>query len=93
MTAKIIQHSKLANSGAPLKKADWFIEFETHPGSIYNDKVTGWQSSNDMSSELKLKFSSKEAAEEFARSNNIEYEVVEPNHKRLVKRTYAENFK
>ncbi len=93
MQAKIIQHGKSSNQGAPIPKTHWVIEFDTEAGSIFSDKLTGWLSAIDMKNEIKLKFPSLSAAEEFAKENAIEYEVIEPNSKKLVKKTYADNFK
>ncbi len=93
MIAKIIQRSKSSNQGAPKEQNQWEIEYITEKGSLFNDKTTGWLSSSDTKSEVKLTFPSLESAEEFAKSNNIEYEIVKANRKKLVKRTYAENFK
>lgn len=93
MRARIIQYSKSANQGAPTEKLEWALEFEPKAGSLFNDKLTGWLSSSDMQSEVTLKFSNLIAAEEYAKSNNIEYEILHANKKKLVKRTYADNFK
>ena len=39
----------------------------------------GWESSTDTSSELKLEFSSKELAVDYAKKNKINFEIIEPN--------------
>lgn len=93
MIAKIIQRSKSSNQGAPKETSDWALEYAIKKGSMFNDKVTGWLSSSDTSSEVKLTFHTLESAEEFAKSNNIEYEIITSNCKKLVKRAYADNFK
>lgn len=93
MIAKIIQRSKLPNRGAPKENASWIIEYALKKGTLFNDRTTGWLSNSDMSSEIKLTFPDLASAEEFAKANNIEYEIIKPNHKKLVKRLYADNFK
>ena len=40
-----------------------------------------------------MKFPNKESAIDFAKQNNLNYEVIEPQLKKFVKRTYADNFK
>ena len=52
----------------------------------------GWESSDDTLEEVKLKFSSKEKAVEYANSNNIDYKVLEPKQKKFVIKSYADNF-
>ena len=52
----------------------------------------GWESSKDTYSELNLEFSSKELAIDYAKKNKIIYELIEPNERKLVKKSYADNF-
>ena len=74
-----------------LKKFDkWIIEFETNnPGT---EPLMGWESSNDTLSELKLEFSTKELAVEYAKRNKINYELIEPKKRKIVKKSYSDNF-
>ena len=51
-----------------------------------------WTGENDTYSELKLEFSSKEQAIEYAKKNKIIYEVSEPKKRKIVKKSYADNF-
>jgi hypothetical protein len=43
-------------------------------------------------SEVKLDFDTKELAIHFAKKNNIEYYIIEPQKKKIVKKSYADNF-
>jgi len=52
----------------------------------------GWITSKDMMTEVKLEFSTKEKAITFARKNNIEYSVIEPQRRKIIKKSYADNF-
>ena len=52
----------------------------------------GWESSNDTLSELNLEFSSKELAIEYAKKNKIDIEIIEPKKRKIVKKSYADNF-
>ena len=74
-----------------LKKFDkWVIEFITEdPGK---NPLMGWESSSDTYSELKLEFSSKELAINYAKKKKIEFELVEPKKRKTVKKSYADNF-
>ena len=68
----------------------WIIEFKTKNTGI--NPLMGWQTSRDTMSEVKLEFSSKERAVSYAKKNKIDYYVVEPQKKKLVKKSYADNF-
>ena len=43
-------------------------------------------------SELKLKFSSKDDAIKYAKKNKIDYEVIDPKSRKVIKKSYADNF-
>ena len=74
-----------------LGKSDkWVIEFETENTGI--NPLMGWETSSDTNSELKLEFSSKEFAINYAKKNKIDFEVIEPNKRKVVKKSYADNF-
>ena len=74
-----------------LKKFDkWIIEFITEKPGI--NPLMGWESSTDTSSELKLEFSSKELAIEYAKKNKINFELIEPKIRKIIKKSYADNF-
>jgi NADH dehydrogenase (ubiquinone) Fe-S protein 4 len=68
----------------------WVIEFETKDTGI--NPLMGWETSSDTNSELKLEFSSKELALNYAKKNKINFEVIEPNKRKVVKKSYADNF-
>ena len=68
----------------------WILEFETkNPGK---NPLMGWESSSDTYSELRLEFSSKELAISYAKRMKIDYEVIEPKKRKIVKKSYADNF-
>ena len=74
-----------------LKKYDkWVIEFITDQPGI--NPLMGWESSTDTYSELKLEFSSKDLAIDYAKKNKIDFELVEPQKRKIVKKSYADNF-
>ena len=68
----------------------WTIEFITDKPGI--NPLMGWESSTDTYSELKLLFDNKELAIEYAKKNKINYEIIEPNIKKIIKKSYADNF-
>ena len=72
------------------KSNKWIIEFETENSGI--NPLMGWETSVDTLSELKLEFSTKELAIEYAKKNKIEFELIEPQKRKIVKKSYADNF-
>jgi len=68
----------------------WIIEFITEKTGI--NPLMGWESSTDTYSELKLEFNNKELAIEYAKKNKINYEIVEASIKKIIKKSYADNF-
>ena len=73
------------------KKYDkWVIEFISDQPGI--NPLMGWESSTDTSSELKLEFSSKDLAIDYAKKNKINFELIEPKMRKINKKSYADNF-
>ena len=68
----------------------WILKFETKDPSI--NPLMGWESSTDTMEEVTLKFPSKEKAIEYAKKNNISYNIIEPKKKEFVIKSYADNF-
>ena len=72
------------------KKDKWIMEFETKNPT--KNPLMGWESSSDTLTELKLEFSSKELAINYAKKKKIIYEIIEPKKRKIVKKSYANNF-
>ncbi len=68
----------------------WVIKFITNNSTI--NPLMGWESSNDTKSTLKLVFSTKDLAIEYAKKNKINYEFIKPNKRKINKKSYADNF-
>ena len=88
--AKIYIPSKTATQSGLGKEDKWILEFESKDTSI--NPLMGWESSNDTMGEVKLEFSTKDRAIEYAKNNNISYKVIEPNKRKFIIKSYAENF-
>ena len=74
-----------------LGKSDkWLIEFKTEDTGI--NPLMGWETSSNTLSELNLEFSSKELAIEYAKKNKIDFEIIDPQKRKTVKKSYADNF-
>ena len=72
------------------KNNKWIIEFKTKDSGV--DPLMGWESSTDTLTELKLEFSTKELAIDYAKKNKIDFELIEPQKRKIVKKSYADNF-
>ena len=72
------------------KSINWLLEFDTLDTGI--NPLMGWETSNDTLSEVKLKFSTKDQAINYAKKNNIDYYVIDPQKSKLIKKSYIDNF-
>ena len=88
--AKIYIPSKTATQSGLGKEEKWILEFDSKDTTT--NPLMGWESSNDTMGEVKLEFSSKDKAIEYAKNNNISYKVIEPNKRKFIIKSYAENF-
>ncbi len=88
--AKIYKPSKTAMQSGFKKFDKWILEFITEdPG---RNPLMGWESSSDTYSELKLEFKSKDLAIEYATKNGLNFEVVESKKRKIIKKSYSDNF-
>jgi len=69
---------------------NWLLEFDTKNTEI--NPLMGWETSKDMMSEIKLEFSTKEQATNYAKKNNIDYYIIEPQKRKIIKKSYSDNF-
>ena len=88
--AKIYIPTKNSMQSGLGKTDKWVIKFETENTGI--NPLMGWESSSDTLSELKLEFSSKELAVNYAKKKKINFELIEPRKRKTVKKSYADNF-
>ena len=88
--AKIYIPAKTAMQSGRGKLKSWVLKFETKDPSI--NPLMGWETTSDTLEEVILKFPSKDKAIEYAKKNNISYNVIEPNKKKFVIKSYADNF-
>ena len=88
--AKIYIPSKTATQSGLGKEDKWILEFDSKDTTT--NPLMGWESSNDTRGEVILEFSTKDKAIEYAKNNNISYKVIEPNKRKFIIKSYAENF-
>ena len=72
------------------KNDKWILEFKTK--DPIRNPLMGWESSSDTYGELNLEFETKELAINYAKKNKIEFEVIESKERKVLKKSYADNF-
>ena len=72
------------------KSNKWVLEFITKDPT--KNPLMGWESSSDTLGEIKLEFSTKELAINYAKKKKIYFELIEPKKRKTVKKSYADNF-
>ena len=88
--AKIYKPAKTAMQSGTRNTKSWILEFEAM--NKETNPLTGWISSKDTISEVRMKFSTKELAVVYAKKNNIKYKVIETKKRSFIKKSYADNF-
>lgn len=93
MNARIYCPAKTAMSSGMAKSKTWILEFAPSTAREI-DPLMGWTSSAETQTQIKLKFDSKEAALDYAKSKGIEASVQEPKKRgyNIRQRGYGENF-
>jgi len=72
------------------KSKNWILEFVSNKSGI--NPLMGWESSTHTLSEVRLEFSNKENAIKYAKKNKLNYEVIDPKVKKIIKKSYSDNF-
>ena len=88
--AKIYKPNKTAMQSGLGKINKWILEFEIQDPT--KNPLMGWESSSDTYSELKMEFSTKELAINYAKKKKIDFELIEPKKRKIIKKSYADNF-
>tara|TARA_B100001013_G_scaffold32730_1_gene17738 strand:+ start:187 stop:474 length:288 start_codon:yes stop_codon:yes gene_type:complete len=88
--AKLYKPTKTAMQSGVRNTKNWVLEFDTLDTGI--NPLMGWETSQDTMSEVKLEFSNKEQAINYAKKNNINYSVAEPQKRKIIKKSYSDNF-
>ncbi|SNT33661.1 ETC complex I subunit [Tropicimonas sediminicola] len=93
MRARIYQPAKNAMQSGTGKTKVWLLEIVPADGAEI-DPLMGWPGGTDVSSQVRLRFDSKEAAVDYAREKGLDFTLVEPKKRKPVIRPngYGENF-
>jgi NADH dehydrogenase (ubiquinone) Fe-S protein 4 len=88
--AKIYIPTRTAMQSGKGNSKNWVLEFDTLDTGI--NPLMGWETSKDIMSEVKLEFSTKDQAVTYAKKNKIDYYIIEPQKRKIIKKSYADNF-
>ena len=92
MPARIYKPTRSAMQSGKGKSQEWVFEFEQATERVA-DPLMGWTSSDDTSTQVKLKFDSLEEAEAYAKRKGIAYTVQAEAPVKIQKKSYSDNFK
>lgn len=87
----IYRPSKTATQSGLRNSQRWVLEFDTG-ASKFVEPLMGWTGSDDTTSQLRLRFDSREEAVAFAERHGLSYRIQEPKVRRVRPKSYAENF-
>jgi len=93
MRARIYQPSRNAMQSGMAKTRQWILDFAPAEAREV-DPLMGWTGSGDTQAQVRLRFETREEAEDYARANGIAYTLAEPNRRKpnIRPRGYGENF-
>ncbi len=92
MKAKIYKPSKTAMQSGRSKFNKWVLKFDNNRNQK-KDSLMGWNGGSNTNSQIELKFDTKEDAINYAKRNDIEYVVLESSERKVITKSYADNFK
>mgnify|MGYP001296226193 FL=1 len=92
MKAKIYKPSKTAMQSGRSKFNKWVLKFNNNRNQK-KDSLMGWNGGSNTISQVELKFDTKEDAVNYAKRNDIEYVVLESSERKVITKSYADNFK
>ena len=92
MKAKIYKPSKTAMQSGRSKFNKWVLKFNNNRNQK-KDSLMGWNGGSNTISQVELKFNTKEDAINYAKRNDIEYVVLESSERKVITKSYADNFK
>lgn len=90
---RIYRPTKPATQSGNWHSHHWRMDWDIlQRGHRWENPLIGWQSSADGMQGTHLKFKTKDDAVKFAQKQGYEYFVQEPNDRRFVPKSYANNF-
>ncbi len=92
MRARIFLPPKSAMQSGTAKTHRWVLEYEPDSAKI-RDPLMGWTGSDDMLSQVRLSFDTREAAVAYAEAHEIPFDLELPPVRVKAPKSYADNFR
>ena len=92
MTARIFRPAKTAMSSGRAMTRQWVLEYEPERARSI-EPLMGYTSSDDMKSQIRLSFVTREDAVAYAKRHGIAYRVIEPQDRTRPTISYSDNFR
>ena len=89
--AKAYKNSASSTQSGQKRTDHWVLEPIFTQNSVKDD-LMGWSGGNDIKKQIKLKFSSINDLKRYAEKYNISLEIIEPKEKKVIIKSYADNF-
>lgn len=89
---EIYRPVKGATQSGRARTKSWVLEYELETRR-QPESLMGWVASGDTLNQVRMQFSSKEEAIEFADKKSWKYVIIETQPRKLKGRTYMDNFK
>lgn len=92
MVARIYRPAKTAMSSGLAKTHRWVLDFEPERAKTI-EPLMGYTSSDDMETQVRLTFATKEEAIDYATRNGIAFQLFEPKQRTRANVAYSDNFR
>ena len=91
MKVKIYKPTKNVMQSGKGNIKKWILEYEAE-STRFIEPVMGWTGNTDTKRQIKLKFTSKKEAIEYAKRKELDYIIITPKKPVLKLRAYSDNF-
>ena len=92
MRARIFLPPKSTMQSGTAKTHRWILEYEPRNAKL-RDPLMGWTGSDDMLSQVRLSFETRDVAVAYAEANAIPYDLELPTVHVTKPKAYADNFR
>lgn len=92
MTARIYKPAKSAMQSGLARTKEWVLEHVAEQPRFI-DPLMGWTGGTDTRPQVKLEFDTKDEAIAYATQKGIPYTVSEPKPRKVVRKSYSDNFR
>lgn len=90
--ARISELDRKTTQSGKANAGGWLLEFERQE-ALRPDPLTGWNGSGDTNTQVRMTFSSKDAATAYCGKHGLAYHVIPAAPVRMKIQAYADNFR